>query len=265
MPTLRITLSYDGTGFVGWQRQANGTSIQGLLEEALARIDGAPVTVTGAGRTDAGVHALGQVASAGITRAIEIADLIRALNAILPPPVRVLTIREEADGFSARFSARSKTYRYRIVNAETLSPFERQYAWHVRQALDIAAMSDAACTLEGRHDFAAFQASGGSVTTSVRTILRSSLRSREDVDTMALIGGRLILYDVAASGFLRHMVRNIVGTLVDVGLGHLPAAAVESILLSRDRSRAGPTAPAHGLFLVDVDYDGAADRDCGDE
>lgn len=155
MPSFRITLSYDGAGFVGWQRQAEGVSIQGLLEDALARIEGAPVAVVGAGRTDAGVHALGQVASAAIARAIRPADLQRALNGSLPHEIRVIDVVEADAGFNARFAARSKTYRYRIVSGDVLSPFERPYAWHVRGSLDLDAMASAARTLEGRHDFAA--------------------------------------------------------------------------------------------------------------
>lgn len=256
MPSFRITLSYDGAGFVGWQRQAEGVSIQGLLEDALARIEGAPVAVVGAGRTDAGVHALGQVASAAIARTIPSADLRHALNGILPQQIRVIDVADADAGFNARFAARSKTYRYRIVSGDVLSPFDRPYAWHVRAPLDLDAMAEAARTFEGRHDFAAFQASGGGPATSVRTVYASAIGAGGPLGVPG--GDRLsasIVYEVMADGFLRHMVRNIVGTLVEVGTGRMPAAAMSAVLAGRDRARAGPTAPAQGLFLVAVHYD----------
>jgi len=157
--TLKLTVSYDGTRFVGWQRQADGVSIQGLLEEALARFEGAAVTVHGAGRTDAGVHALGQVASVQITSAHPTGAVARGLNASLPPDVRVIDIREAAVDFHARFSARTKTYRYLLRNASIVSPFERAFVWHVPEALDLDAMRTAARALVGTHDFAAFSSS----------------------------------------------------------------------------------------------------------
>ena len=254
MATFRITLAYDGGAYVGWQRQASGTSVQGLLEDALRDLDGRDVAVTGAGRTDAGVHALGQVASFAIARTIAADALARALNARLPDSVRVVDAVEAAPAFHPRFDARSKTYRYRIWNGTVMDPFERAYAWHVIGALDVAAMDAAARRLEGRHDFAAFQATGSDTKTTVRVITSSRV-----VVTEGTTGGRLIAYEITGDGFLRHMVRAIAGTLVEIGHGRRPATAIVDVLASRDRGQAGPTAPACGLFLVSVDYG----RPCG--
>jgi tRNA pseudouridine38-40 synthase len=245
MRTLKLTLAYDGTRFVGWQRQSEGESIQGLLEDALARFDGASVSVQGAGRTDAGVHALGQVASARVTFAHPAATLVRALNAHLPPEIRVLSVEDVAPDFHARFSARSKTYRYVIRNAPVADPFERQYAWHLPEPLALDAMREAAALLVGKHDFAAFRSVGAEVATTVRTITRSEWRES---------GGRLV-YEVAGDGFLRHMVRAIVGTLVEIGRGWRAPQQVGSLLAGGRRADAGATAPPHGLFLLRVDYD----------
>jgi tRNA pseudouridine38-40 synthase len=198
------------------------------------------------------------VASAVVTRSIDIGDLRRALNGLLPPAIRVIDVQSAADGFNARFAARSKTYRYRMSLGETCSPFDRQYAWHLRGPLDVDAMAAAARRLEGRHDFSAFRASGGGPATSIRTIERSALTGQ---DPLTGVGGRalgrLIVYDVTADGFLRHMVRNIVGTLVEIGRRRLAAETIVEVMESRDRDRAGPTAPAHGLFLDSVRYDDA--------
>jgi tRNA pseudouridine38-40 synthase len=244
----KLTVAYDGGGFVGWQRQAAGTSIQGLLEEALTELDGRPVSVMGAGRTDAGVHARGQVASVSIDRDIDPAALVRAANGRLPPSVRVLDAVHAPAGFHARFHARAKSYQYRIWNADVMSPFERTYAWHVAApALDVDAMADAAAGMTGRRDFAALQAAGGDTRTTVRTIFSSRVERAPDAP--------LVTFDISGDGFLRHMVRNIVGTLVEVGRGRRPPAWVATVLESRDRAAAGPTAPAEGLFLMAVSYE----------
>src|SRR6202049_2222715 len=171
--TFKITLAYDGTAFVGWQRQASGASIQGLLEEALARLDHGEVIVSGAGRTDAGVHALGQVASFSLRRAIDGPSLVRSLNASLPDTVRVLAADLVPGTFHARYSARRKTYRYHLWNADVLSPFERPYVWHVYGPLDRDAMVAAARLIEGRHDFAAFRAAGGKTRSTEREVFWS--------------------------------------------------------------------------------------------
>jgi tRNA pseudouridine38-40 synthase len=276
MTTFRIALAYDGTNYVGWQRQASGTSIQGLIEASLRELDGCDVAVTGAGRTDAGVHALGQVASFSLRRTIEPDALVRAINARLPADVRVLSAHAAAADFNARYGASLKTYRYRICNTDVISPFERHYACHVARALDVDAMDRAARSLEGHHDFAAFAAAGGTTRTTERTVVRSrvirtKLSTTEDSEDTEkttdlflrvprvlrggdLRRGDLIVYEIAGNGFLRHMVRAIAGTLVEIGRGRWPIEQMRDVLASRDRGRAGPTAPAGGLFLVGVEY-----------
>jgi tRNA pseudouridine38-40 synthase len=247
MRSVKFTLQYDGTNYVGWQRQAVGVSIQQLLEDALAPIEGAPVTVHGAGRTDAGVHALGQVASAALTASIETPTLQRALNAVLPPDVRVLSIEEPGGPFHARFDAMAKTYEYRIVNAPFVSSFLHRHVWHVVHPLDVDAMRAAADPLLGRHDFAAFQGAGSSVSTTERTVMELGWQDGGGYDLP-------VVMRITGDGFLRHMVRNIVGTLVEIGSGRRDPWSLLDLLESRDRTRAGPTAPAHGLFLVRVQY-----------
>ena len=265
MRTLRLLVAYDGTDFVGWQRQADGTSVQGLLEDALGLLAGEPVTVVGAGRTDAGVHATGQVAGVRLRSALDPRDLRRAVNAHLPTAVRVLRV-EEADGqFHARVQAQAKTYEYRILNGAVVSPFTHRYVWHYAGSLDAARMNDAARALVGLHDFACFQSTGGGARTSVRRVFESSVTVR-DVDAggdaftpqPSLEESRLIVYRVTGDGFLRHMVRAIVGTLVEIGRGAADATLIGELLAGRDRSVAGPTAPARGLCLSAVAYPDAA-------
>jgi tRNA pseudouridine38-40 synthase len=253
MRTFKIILSYDGTDFSGFQRQANARSVQAELERALAAIEGKHVTVAGAGRTDAGVHALGQVASFKLTNAIAERDLFRALNAKLPEDVRVLSAEVAPAGFNARFSARSKVYRYRISNTRVMSPFQRRFAWHISRTLDLAAMNDGARELVGEHDFACFQAKGGKIRSTIRTVMRS-----EWTEEPVAGGGRLLIYEAAGTGFLKYMVRAVVGTLVAVGDGRRTAASIRDLLDTRSRAAAGPTAPPSGLYLVRVDYDAAA-------
>jgi tRNA pseudouridine38-40 synthase len=253
--TLKLTVEYDGTNYVGWQRQPDGVSIQGLLEEALGPFEGAPLTVHGAGRTDAGVHALGQVASVRTRTEHGVASLRRGLNAVLPVDVRVVAVEDAPPDFHARFDAVSKTYEYRIANAALVSPFEFRYVWHVPGALDRGAMQRGAAALLGRHDFAAFQSAGGDVHTTERTILSIAVETAtRAVVPVTREDCRSIVIRVTGDGFLRHMVRAIAGTLVEVGLGRWPPDRVAEILASRDRARAGRAAPASGLFLVRVDY-----------
>lgn len=246
MSTFKITLAYDGTDFNGWQRQPQGTSIQGLLEDALKELDGRDVTVTGAGRTDAGVHALAQVAAFSLERAISPDALARAVNVRLPESVRIVSAEVAKETFQPRFDARAKTYRYRIWNADVLSPFERRFAWHIIDRLDVDAMNAAAAWLVGTHDFAAFQGTGSDTATTERTVSHAVLRATHPA---------LLAFDISGDGFLRYMVRNIVGSLVDVGRGRFPPSWLNDVLASRDRTRAGRTAPAHGLFLVGVEYE----------
>ena len=253
MRTLRLTLAYDGTPFVGWQRQAAGVSIQGLLEDVLAKLEGAPVTVHGAGRTDAGVHALAQVASAAVTFTHDVATIRRALNVNLPVHLRVLDVEDAPDGFHARFSATRKTYRYQIANTPVAHPMLAPFVWHLPERLDAHAMAEAAGLLAGEHDFAAFQSIGTPVASTVRTIESSTL-TRQAVTTGDTVLQDLLVYEVTGTGFLRHMVRAIAGTLVEVGRGHRPASSIHGLLAGRDRHAAGPTAPASGLFLARVGY-----------
>ena len=258
MRTVKLTVAYDGTRFVGWQRQASGESIQGWLEQVLERIEGTAVTVHGAGRTDAGVHAIGQVASVSLGGAHDSATLLRALNAQLPPDIRVRAVEDVAPDFHARFSARRKTYRYLVRHAPFADPFERAFAWHVPEPLRISDMIAAAAALSGTHDFSAFRSTGSDVTTTTRTIYRSELRAVSGgagaPDTAP--AGVLLAYDVEGDGFLRHMVRAIVGTLVEVGRGSRTVGSVAALLKTgAARAEAGPTAPAHGLYLVGVAYD----------
>jgi tRNA pseudouridine38-40 synthase len=250
---LKLTIQYDGTNYIGWQRQATGTSIQGLLEEALAPFAGRPVTVHGAGRTDAGVHALAQVANVTLDASQDTQTLGRALNAVLPDDVRVIAVEDMAQEFHARFSATGKTYEYRIVNAPFVDVFLYRYAWHVPQKMDVEAMGAAAAPLTGRHDFAAYQGSpeGAGVQSTERCI--------ESIEWEGGGGYNLpLVMRIRGDGFLRHMVRNIVGTLVEVGVGRWDYRRPGEVLESGTRGHAGPTAPARGLFLANVRYGTAA-------
>lgn len=259
MSSFSITLAYDGTDYVGWQRQASGTSIQGLIEDALRELDGRDVTVTGAGRTDAGVHALGQVAAFSLVRTIDTTTLVRALNAHLPQDVRVWSAAEVAETFHPRFDARSKSYRYRLWNGDVVNPFERRYVWHVIGALNVEAMDEAARMLEGTHDFAAFQGTGSDAKTTTRTVFGSRVvRARHPPHHTPQTA--VVDYEVCGDGFLRHMVRAIVGSLVEVGRGRREPAWIREVLASRSRALAGDTAPPHGLALTAVRYEDAA---CG--
>ena len=258
MRTLKLTLAYDGAPFVGWQRQAQGISVQGLLEAILSELDGAPVAVAGAGRTDAGVHALGQVASCALATERDPQTIRRALNAKLPVSVRVMAVDAAPEAFHARFSARGKRYRYVIANGPLVSPFSAGQAWHVPGRLDVPAMQRAAASLVGTHDFSAFQSTGTEVPHAVRTIHEATVSDVTDDPPVplphhAVPGGRLLVFEVAADGFLRHMVRAMAGTLVEAGQGRRPPD-LRPLLAAADRAQAGPTAPPHGLWLVEVNY-----------
>lgn len=241
---LKCVVAYDGTAYQGWQRQAAGPTIQAALEEAFVPLLGEAPVVTGAGRTDAGVHALGQVASVRVTCPHDTAAIGRALNARLPPDIRVQRVDDAAPEFHARFSAVGKTYRYRIVTGEIASPFERWFVWHLPGPLRLAAMQQAAAVLAGRHDWASFQAAGTDVDDTTRTITAVDVREADDG----------VVIEVRGEGFLRHMVRIMVGTLVDVGAGRRAPDTMADVLAARDRRAAGDTAPACGLTLVSVDY-----------
>jgi tRNA pseudouridine38-40 synthase len=241
---LRILVEYDGTDFAGWQRQLTGPSIQAALEDALAQMTGVPTPLRGAGRTDAGVHALGQVAHFDTEARIPLVGFRRGLNALLPRTIGVLSVEEAAPDFDARFSARGKLYRYQIWNADSRSPMRDRFVWHVPRALDLGRMRQAALPLVGEHDFAAFRAADCERQTTVRKVTRLDL-VRE---------GDLVRIDVEANAFLKNMIRIFVGTLAQAGFGKLDGGEVERIRRSGDRRLAGPTAPPRGLTLVRVHY-----------
>jgi tRNA pseudouridine38-40 synthase len=244
MQNLKITLQYDGTDYHGWQIQANGRTVQGELTRVLSLLDHRPVTVHGAGRTDAGVHAEGQVANFLAQREFEPHLLRDAINANLDRDVRVLRVEPAPEQFNARFAARRKIYRYRIWTTEVVSPFVYRYVYQYRAPLDLEKMERSAEALTGVHDFSAFTVADSEVEDRVRTLTELNIR-RETNE---------IMIEVVANGFLRYMVRTIVGTLIDVGRGQRTAESVGEALASRERPRAGAAAPACGLTLVRVDY-----------
>lgn len=241
---VRFTLEYDGANYSGWQLQSGQDSVQARIEAALAQVFGEKIRVYGAGRTDAGVHALGQVASARLPRAFEAAELKRALNALLPPDIAVLDAAEAPADFDPRRAARSRLYEYRVLNRPCRSAFEYRYAWFVPKPLDLAAMNAAAGRFIGEHDFAAFRTLGSDEKTTVRRVYASEWRA----------DGTLLTYRVEATAFLRHMVRTMAAVMVEVGRGRLEPGQVSELLLSRDRALAPAAAPACGLFLLAVRY-----------
>jgi tRNA pseudouridine38-40 synthase len=242
---FRITVEYDGTDFHGWQRQLQDRTVQAEIEAAIATMTRQKVTVHGSGRTDAGVHALGQVASFRCKTRLAPEDFLSGLNGLLPADVAVLECREAPEDFHARYSAKSKVYRYHILNRALPSAVERRFCWHVRKPLDPAAMNRGARRLLGTHDFSSFEAAGSPRSHSRRSVLSAGWEKFE-TDRLCLT--------LEADGFLRCMVRNITGTLVEVGAGKRQAEDMTRVLASCDRHQAGPTAPAHGLFLVAVHY-----------
>lgn len=245
MTRYRVTLEYDGTGFVGWQRQENGPSIQAALEDAIAGFCGERVTVHGAGRTDAGVHALGQVAHFDLEKDTDAQTVREALNAHLrPDPIAVLDAEVAEPDFHARFDAVERRYLYRIVNRRAPPTLTRDRVWHVAVSLDAEAMHEAAQVLVGKHDFSSFRAAECQAKSPVKTLGEIAVtRAGEEVQLTA-----------RARSFLHHQVRNFTGTLKLVGEGKWSRADVEAALAARDRGAAGPTAPAHGLYLVGVSY-----------
>jgi tRNA pseudouridine38-40 synthase len=241
---IKLTIEYDGTSYRGWQIQPNGESIQSVLERAISTFLGVPTRIIGSGRTDAGVHALGQVANFFWDREPDRHRLQRALNALTPDDITIKTVEIVPDAFDARRDGRSRVYEYRILNRPSPSPFYLKYAWHVHDPLDLEVMRQASRCLEGEHDFSSFRAAGCDAAQPVRKIYRASLEHRDE----------LLVFTIEATAFLRHMVRNIIGTLVEVGRGLRPPHAFVELLEARDRTQAGPTAPPHGLFLMEVKY-----------
>ena len=265
MRNLKLILSYDGTEFAGWQVQPDAVTVQGTLASAIGRITGEKVLPQGSGRTDAGVHALAQVVTFVTESSVPAANFVKALNDILPASVRVLEVEEAAADFHARRSARGKTYRYRIYRAAICTPFLARYVWHYPYPLNEPAMVRAAGLVEGEHDFTSFAAADpersagvpppfassenrhgreGAPASNVRRIFTSSWECQGDE----------FIYTVKGSGFLHHMVRNLVGTFILVGKARLRAEDLTRILEARDRSAAGATVPASGLYLVNVEY-----------
>ncbi len=246
---IKLTIEYDGSAYHGWQIQPNGITIQETLESTLARLTGHRPKVIGAGRTDAGVHAEGQVAHFKTESTLECSAVQRGLNALLPGDIVIAAAQEVALEFHARFSARGKTYRYVILNRRHPSAFARDRCWHIPHPLDVVAMQAAAGALRGRHDFSAFQASDCCAGHPRREIRMLEIQQADGQKADGWIH-----CVVSADAFLKHMVRNIVGTLVDVGRGRWSPEKVAEILQGRDRTRAGQTAPGRGLFLVSVNY-----------
>lgn len=259
MRNIKLTIAYDGTDFAGWQSQAQGErTVQDTLAEAIARLTSERTVLIGSGRTDSGVHALAQVASfeTGSQHPPEV--MLRALNAMLPRDLRVTVVEDAPADFHPQKSARRKRYSYLICNAGVVSPFALRYAWGLHHDLNIDAMEQAAARLTGERDFRCFMAAGSSVGTTVRELFSLDVGVTDSVSFLGFHigqpGGRFIRIDAEGGGFLRHMVRNIAGTLVEVGKGAMQPGEMDGLLACRDRGQAGPTAPAGGLFLVSVEY-----------
>ena len=246
LKNIKITLEYDGSQFHGWQRQKRERTIQAEIEAALYQIMGGKITVIGSGRTDSGVHALGQVANFRCHTRLEDKGIQNALNSLLPNAIIVLRCQQVDMSFHARYAAKRKTYQYQIYNHPIPKAIGRQYAWHIRRPLDKDRMCMAAEILIGRHDFSAFEGSGSPRSSSIRHIFNAGFRTASNPAHLT--------FEIEADGFLRFMVRNIVGTLVDVGRGKTDLDVFTSVLRSHDRREAGATAPPHGLFLVKVTY-----------
>ncbi len=264
MRNIKLTLSYDGTDFFGWQLQPNRRTVQGVVEDALKVILTGDVRIYGSGRTDAGVHSLGQIANFKTESRIELSGLKRGLNSLLPKDVRVLDLDEVPEEFDSRRWATSRIYRYIIIRCEVALPFARNYAWHIIDELDVEAMKRAGSKFVGTHDFSSFagseEAKGGggkgeegrNSVSKIREILNLSIRN--GAGSQGLVPGEFIEITIEANAFLRHMVRNIVGTVVDIGRGKRDESEIIEILEAKDRSMAGATAPPSGLYLVEVKY-----------
>ena len=241
---IKLTVEYDGTNYCGWQIQLKGESIQAALERAVSTFLGTPTRVTGSGRTDAGVHALGQVVNFFSDKEFEPHRIRRGLNALTPFDITIKEVEIVTDSFDARRDGRSRVYEYHILNRPTPSPFYLNRAWHVHEPLDAEAMREAIRCLIGEHDFSSFRAAGCDAAHPVRKVYANWLDRR----------GELLVYTIEATAYLRHMVRNIVGTLVEVGQGLRMPQTFINLLEARDRTKAGITAPAHGLYLMEVRY-----------
>ncbi len=272
MRNIKLTVQYDGTDYNGWQiqppeisdlrlqisdykKQKGIITIQGIIQDTIRKITGEDVKLIGAGRTDAGVHAIAQVASFKTSSVLSPDVLMRALNANLPDEIRVINVSDENPDFHPRYGAKSKIYFYLISNSHIVSPFLYRYAWKIPRKLDFDAMAGALKFFKGRHDFSSFRGSGCGAKNPLRTVMDASIEYFNAIHFMtACLEGDFIKIRIEADAFLRHMVRNIVGTVIEAGRGKIDPANIEKIMLSKDRKNAGPTAPARGLFLEKVIY-----------
>lgn len=258
MRRIKLTLQYDGSGYCGWQLQPSGKTLQGLIQDVICRVTGERTNLTGAGRTDAGVHALGQVAAFDSSTHLDIKAIKNALNTLLPPEVRVIAAEDTDSSFQPRYSADRKRYTYLIANTSDMdspSLFFTKYLWWIKNPLNIESMKVAADYLSGTHDFSSFRGSGCGAKDPVRTVYLIDIEHLSEMSFLfTAFPGNYIKLSIEANGFLRHMVRNIVGTLVEAGRSRINPDKVREILQARDRRLAGPTAPAKGLFLERVVY-----------
>jgi tRNA pseudouridine38-40 synthase len=243
---FKLTIEYDGTDFHGWQRQKTERTVQEEIEKVLKTITTKKITLTGSGRTDAGVHALGQVAHFKCNTKLSPETFLKGLNSLLPQEIVILSCDHVDDDFHARFNVKSKIYNYRILNQRLPSTIFRQYTWHIPKKLNVSAMRRAIQHIKGEHDFSAFEGTGSPRSHSIRNMMKAEIKKDKN--------GFLVV-ELEANGFLKFMVRNIVGTLVDVGLVKISSDRFKEILLSKDRNLASPTAPPQGLFLVKVNYE----------
>lgn len=244
MRNISLLVSYDGTAYHGWQCQPNAITVQETLQKTIEKITNGPAKLFGGARTDSGVHARGQVVNFYSDSGIDLGSLEKGINSLLPPDIRIIRAEEVPEDFHSRYSAKSKTYVYLILNTLHDSPFYGRYAWHIRHDLDCASMRDALQHIKGSHDFSAFKKQDETYRSTVREVLRAGVGRRKEFVYVVL----------EATGFLRYMVRNIVGTLVPVGSGKLSSDGFREIMESRDRRKAGATAPAKGLFLKEIKY-----------
>ena len=244
LKNIRCVLQYKGTAYQGWQKQPSGPTIQGIVEQCISRLTNETIKVKASGRTDAGVHAVMQTINFFTHSSLRPNKFLQALNSLLPKDIAVIYADEVKTEFDAQFCVRSKTYAYFILNAKQASPFLKDYTWQIRKTLDIAAMQETSRSLIGEHNFAAFMASGSDIKNTIRNIFHLEIKEK----------GPFIIIEIEADGFLRHMARNIVGTLVEIGLHKRKKQEIKSILASQDRKLAGINAPAKGLFLKEVKY-----------
>ena len=254
MRNIKLLVEYDGTNYHGWQVQPGQRTIQGVIQSRLSMVVKSDTRITGAGRTDAGVHALGQAANFKTDSRMTPAEFKAALNSVLPKDIVIRHVQEVEDNFHARHDATSRTYRYTILNEKTLSAFLRNYVYLVSHSIDVDGMAEACKLLLGTHDFSSFASTGDPVSDYVRTVSDARILDTEHSDSLFYTKNRLIQFHIEASGFLRCMVRAIVGTLLEIGNGRIAPEKMLEILEARDRSTAGPSLPAKGLCLIKVDY-----------